>query len=706
MKRTLCVILSAVISLCCLPCPVLGAETAPTADFADVQDTDWFAPYVKVCVAEGLMQGTGEGQFSPGKYLTAAECLLLAVRLDRLLNGLEGPLPSAPENWGTVAITGEDGAALFGWEDYQGYRLSGGESIFCLPPERVAPLAGTAGTLTLNGEMSFEGQFVANEDPEAGWGQAGLAFQGLSYQKFEDILDACRLAEALTQTPEWLQDGFYYAWSEELGSGYLDALDVIPYPSTRLGFLTTLEGVIDPRELEVINTVETLPDAPPNSYVTWTNNGRSGTEGNFGAFYRAGVLSGTDEYGTFRGDLPLTRAEGAAMLARILRPELRLRFTLTPYPWTAQYTLTDLGLARADWWNSGDTNWLFPNTVEHPLDQQLLRVSPREGGDVDYGIDGIFTPDGTWLVEPGRYGDIGDFGPDGLARVSTTHNWYTGKWGVIDTQGRDVVEPIYDTIGLGGDGLIVTGTDDGPDYTVLDAQGKQVGRLPRTAAGSWGVREGLALYQDEETQLWGYLDLEGQVAIPARFEVAGLFYSGRAAVVLEGKLGYIDSAGALVIPCRYDPIGHYSEGHFQPNAAVAVVTGSDGLKWLIDKDGSPLSSRGYELLEENFSPNGFAFYQYVDMDAQAFGEGYLDLNGVEHPLPECDSGYQFMAFSGGCYLVGWLPGGGYNYMDAEGNILFPQWFGEATPLSEDGRAIVLGPEGNYCRLELQRRSKP
>ena len=691
-KRFQYVILSIVIAFSFL-FPAYGTENAP---FSDVSPDDWFAPYIDVCVEEGLMAGTGDGRFSPGQYVTMAECILLTVRLDRLRKGGDGPLTPAPKEWGTVVITGEDGAVLFGTEDYHGYHSSGDQDVICLPPEAVRPLVGTGGKVSVNGTLSFEGQFVVNEDPQADWNWAGLALYGLTYREFEEVLDGYALAGTLAQTPEWLLDGLYYAQQEGLDLGYLD---VLPYPATRLGFLTALEGVMDPRELEQINIVEVLPDVPADRYMTWTDHGRSGTNGNFGDFYRAGVLSGTDEYGAFRGDLPLTRAECAAMLARLLRPELRLRFTLTPWPWKTEYELVELGISAENWWNGGDVNWNFSSSVEHSLDQQLLRVSRREGSDIDYDQDGVFSIDGTWLVEPGLYGDIGDFGPDGLARVSTTHNWFTGTWGVIDTQGREVVPAVCDTVGLGGDGLIVVGSESA-GYTVLDTQGQRMGVLPKEAAGSWGVREGLALYQDKELQLWGYLDLEGRVVIPARFEVAGLFYDGRAAVVLEDKLGYIDPTGKVVIPCRYDPIDHYSERHFQDGAAI--VTDPDGLELVIDRDGAQLSPRKYHRLDDGFSPNGLAFYQYIDEAAQAFGEGFLDVRGVEHPLPEYENSYQFMGFSGEYYLVYWPPGGGYNYMDTQGNILFPQWFAEASPLTGEGRAIVRDERGEYCRLELKK----
>lgn len=48
--------------------------------------------------------------------------------------------------------------------------------------------------------------------------------------------------------------------------------------------------------------------------------------------YRAGVLSGKDEYGTFSPTENITRAEVTATLNRIIDPSQRRTFTLTPYP--------------------------------------------------------------------------------------------------------------------------------------------------------------------------------------------------------------------------------------------------------------------------------------------------------------------------------------------------------------------------------------
>ena len=56
------------------------------------------------------------------------------------------------------------------------------------------------------------------------------------------------------------------------------------------------------------------------------------------AYYNAGILTGVDKYGTVNGSGPLTRAEAAAMISRIIRPELRIAFTPADYsPFTAAY---------------------------------------------------------------------------------------------------------------------------------------------------------------------------------------------------------------------------------------------------------------------------------------------------------------------------------------------------------------------------------
>ena len=84
---------------------------------------------------------------------------------------------------------------------------------------------------------------------------------------------------------------------------------------TRGEFLTLLSAVLKDTgtTLPEINTVTAVPDCQ---------------EADIMAFYRWGVLSGKDAYGTLEEHAALTRAAAAAMLARLVAPSERLTLDL------------------------------------------------------------------------------------------------------------------------------------------------------------------------------------------------------------------------------------------------------------------------------------------------------------------------------------------------------------------------------------------
>lgn len=83
----------------------------------------------------------------------------------------------------------------------------------------------------------------------------------------------------------------------------------------RLYFVSMLSGVLS-ETLPVINDIRDVPDTIDADVL---------------AFYRAGILNGSDTYGTFEESAPLTRGAAAAMLARIVDPDERLTFTLRSF---------------------------------------------------------------------------------------------------------------------------------------------------------------------------------------------------------------------------------------------------------------------------------------------------------------------------------------------------------------------------------------
>lgn len=90
--------------------------------------------------------------------------------------------------------------------------------------------------------------------------------------------------------------------------------------ATRAEVVTFLSRCLLAKDLAQINDVGELPDATPAA------------EGYDSALllYRAGVMRGSSDAGAADLELPITRAELAALLTRLLLPEERLRFTLEP----------------------------------------------------------------------------------------------------------------------------------------------------------------------------------------------------------------------------------------------------------------------------------------------------------------------------------------------------------------------------------------
>lgn len=100
-------------------------------------------------------------------------------------------------------------------------------------------------------------------------------------------------------------------------------------PCDRYTFVWLLSGILPDSALVPINSVTALPDVSGDRDVL--------------RFYNAGILTGCDQYGTFRGEDTVSRGQAAAMLARIADPALRVNFT----PASFSYARELLGLDPA-----------------------------------------------------------------------------------------------------------------------------------------------------------------------------------------------------------------------------------------------------------------------------------------------------------------------------------------------------------------------
>lgn len=290
-----------------LPLPSIAAEE--DTDFADVSPDDWFAPYVEVCVEAGLMQGTGEGRFSPTKTLSGYECTTLALRLHNIAQGGDGSFEKAPEGWGYAVLSRTNGTVQEGylgdetvWDWGRFSALDDGHLGFLLDTEEKQAWGRSLDyqkvTLALDGtdyvgELHLNGyNFLYFE----------LADDGNNLEGYDAIRDARR-----APTPSaWWRDAWYYAEQNGLTNLLMEG------NNRRWDFAYRMAAVT---ALPAINEITGLPDTGDPDALE---------------LYRAGVLTGSDEYGTFHGELTLTRAEAAAICARILRPDLRVHFTPAP----------------------------------------------------------------------------------------------------------------------------------------------------------------------------------------------------------------------------------------------------------------------------------------------------------------------------------------------------------------------------------------
>ncbi len=111
----------------------------------------------------------------------------------------------------------------------------------------------------------------------------------------------------LVETDVWHE--VYIGYFEDLGYKFTSNLDT---EITRQEFFDLLALVMPEKYLGAINEIEEIPDTDDESVL---------------AFYKAGILTGSDAYGTFNGHTSLTRAESSAIMARCADESLRIEFT-------------------------------------------------------------------------------------------------------------------------------------------------------------------------------------------------------------------------------------------------------------------------------------------------------------------------------------------------------------------------------------------
>ena len=264
-----------------------------------------------------------------------------------------------------------------------------------------------------------------------------------------------------------------------------------------------------------------------------------------------------------------------------------------------------------------------------------------------------------------------------------------GKWGFINDSGGIAIAPQFQDVRYFYRGVAGV-TSDGKTWYAIDktgtkAQGARVpssssrgssGGIVRAVRGGkvdylkrgkslWASTENLtatspAYFRVQKDGKWGYIDAGGAVKIPMKYEYAGEFSEGLAAVGSGGRIGFVNAAGELVIPARYQRARPFHCG-------LAVVAEFDGKSHYIDRHGLPVSAT--EFAELNDCSDGLARVK-VDQNY-----GFLHASGRLMISPRFDD---IQDFEGGLAAVPL----DHQYIDRTGRSVFTGVV-SMSPFSED-----------------------
>jgi hypothetical protein len=109
-----------------------------------------------------------------------------------------------------------------------------------------------------------------------------------------------------------------------------------------------------------------------------------------------------------------------------------------------------------------------------------------------------------------------------------------------------------------------------------------------------GEREGIRYFQVEKEGKTGFRDLDGNIVIEPKFDMAEMFSEGLSAVEVDKKWGYIDTTGKYVLQPKYEYAGSFHNG-----LASFRANGKYGF---IDTKGNEVIKPQFEWVDE-FSEN-------------------------------------------------------------------------------------------------------
>lgn len=131
-----------------------------------------------------------------------------------------------------------------------------------------------------------------------------------------------------------------------------------------------------------------------------------------------------------------------------------------------------------------------------------------------------------------------------------------GKWGFISSDRKEVVPPIYDSVGSFHEGLAEVCKDG--KFGFVDTTGKVVIKL--IFDNVYGFRSGIAKIVN--LGHFGLINKTGKMILPAEYDSIGHVSGGMVAICKKGLWGFANLTGKVVVPPQYkEIIKHFSKGY-------------------------------------------------------------------------------------------------------------------------------------------------
>jgi hypothetical protein len=172
---------------------------------------------------------------------------------------------------------------------------------------------------------------------------------------------------------------------------------------------------------------------------------------------------------------------------------------------------------------------------------------------------GVISSAGEVIVKP-RYRSISHFN-GGLACV------FDGQlYGFIDQSGNQVIPPFFEDARGFSEGVAAVKVNGAWGYIYPDASTAIPIRYICQRGMAGPFREGLA--RVARNGRWGHINKEAKFMVEPRFDMAYEFCENRAVVTLDRRAGFVDCEGDIAIPIDFLRAEMFSEG------LAAVDTGS------------------------------------------------------------------------------------------------------------------------------------